>query len=180
MPGLNPSISLHRRWYLELTGNMVGDLTFHYLDGDVYGNENDYIIYRITPPSQTPMVPCTMTTPCVVNPNANTLRITGVSQFSLWSGGESQIVTADRVTVGGRVMTADGRGIRNALVTMIESDGTTRTVTTGPFGYYRFADVAVGQNVVLMVTSKRFNFDQPTQVVYVTEDMKEVNFVARE
>jgi hypothetical protein len=177
MPGLNPSISLHRRWYLELTGNMVGDLTFHYLDVDVYGIESDYRIYRITPPSQTPMMLCT--TPCV-NTTANTLSITGVSQFSLWSGGQSQIVTADRVTVGGRVMTADGRGIRNALVTMIESDGTTRTVTTGPFGYYRFADVAVGQNVVLMVTSKRFNFDQPTQVVYVIEDMEEVNFVARE
>jgi hypothetical protein len=177
MPGLNPSISLHRRWYLELTGNMVGNLTFHYLDGDVYGIESDYRIYRITPPSQTPMMLCT--TPCV-NTTANTLSITGVSQFSLWSGGQSQIVTADRVTVGGRVMTADGRGIRNALVTMIESDGTTRTVTTGPFGYYRFADVAVGQNVVLTVTSKRFNFDQPTQVVYVIEDMEEVNFVARE
>ena len=177
MPGLNPSISLHRRWYLELTGNMVADLTFHYLDADVYGNESDYRIYRITLPSQTPMMLCT--TPCV-NTSANTLSITGVSQFSLWSGGESQLVTADRVTVVGRVMTADGRGIRNALVTMIESDGTTRTVTTGPFGYYRFADVAVGQNVVLTVTSKRFNFDQPTQVVYVTEDMKEVNFVARE
>ncbi|GIU81828.1 MAG: hypothetical protein KatS3mg006_0892 [Pyrinomonadaceae bacterium] len=177
MPGLNPAISLNRRWYLDLTGNMTADLTFNYVDADVNGNESDYRIYRITLPNPTPMLMCS--TPCV-NTATNQLTITNINQFSLWSGGQSQIVTAASVTLMGRVMTADGRGIRNALVTMIESNGNVRTVVTGPFGYYRFTDVEAGQTVILMVTSKRFTFDQPTQVVTVTEEMKEVNFVARE
>ncbi len=49
--------------------------------------------------------------------------------------------TAANVQIGGRVMTANGRGIRNVLVTLTNANGTSRTVITGNFGYYRFAEI---------------------------------------
>jgi hypothetical protein len=86
--------------------------------------------------------------------------------------------TAANVTIGGRVLTAGGFGIRNARVTLTEADGTTRAALTGAFGYYRFEEIEVGQTVVISITSKRFVFSQPTQILNVTEEANEVNFVS--
>ncbi len=73
---------------------------------------------------------------------------------------------------------ADGLGIRNTRFTLTEADGTTRTALTGAFGYYRFEEVEVGQTVVISISSKRFVFSQSTQILNVTEDANEVNFVS--
>jgi Carboxypeptidase regulatory-like domain len=86
--------------------------------------------------------------------------------------------TAASVSVSGRVLTGDGssRGLANALVYLIDSEGSTRTARTSPFGYYRFDGIAVGQSVVITVVSKGYQF--APQVVSVNEDMEEVNFIA--
>jgi len=86
--------------------------------------------------------------------------------------------TAAAVTIGGRVMTADGRGIRNVRVSLIEQNGTSRTVLSSAFGYYRFPDVTAGQTVILSASGKRFNFDNPTQILSVNDEMEEINFTA--
>jgi hypothetical protein len=39
---LAPATSLHRYWTLTKAGSLTADLTFHYVDGDVFGNENNY------------------------------------------------------------------------------------------------------------------------------------------
>lgn len=95
-----------------------------------------------------------------------------VSQF------RQSVPTAASVLVGGRVVGADGRGVRTARVTMIEQDGTTRTVLTSAFGYYRFDDVAAGQNVVIQAAAKRTQFNPSTQVVTVNGQTEAVNFAA--
>jgi uncharacterized membrane protein len=66
--------------------------------------------------------------------------------------------TASSVTVGGRVLTPTGRGLRNALVTLTEADGTTRTVLTGVNGSYNFPDLTIPQTIVVSVRSKSYRF----------------------
>lgn len=86
--------------------------------------------------------------------------------------------TAAGVTVGGRVTTSDGRGIRNVRVTLTGMDGESRTALTGTFGYYRFADVPAGETYIFSVFAKRFTFAQNTQVRSIMEDTDDINFVA--
>jgi hypothetical protein len=86
--------------------------------------------------------------------------------------------TAANVTVGGRVLTADGSGIRNALVTLTNTSGETRTTITGTFGYYRFAEVEAGATYIVSVTSKRFVFSNSSQVVNIDDAREDINFTA--
>jgi hypothetical protein len=101
-----------------------------------------------------------------------------VTSFSPFVIAESQTPTAASVNIGGRVTAGKGRGIRNARVTITEANGATRTVATGSFGYYRFADVSAGQTVTISVFAKRFEFSSPTQIVNVTEGEENLNFTA--
>ena len=87
--------------------------------------------------------------------------------------------TASSISISGRVTTGK-RGIRNALVTLTEQNGTTRTVLTGVSGAYRFDGVTAGQTVIVSVRAKRFTFSQPTQIFTVTEDFADINFYADE
>ena len=84
--------------------------------------------------------------------------------------------TASSVTIGGRVTTAGGKGIRNVRVTLTESDGATRTVLTGAFGHYRFPEVSAGQTVLLGVSAKRFEFNPATRVINVAEEVTDADF----
>jgi hypothetical protein len=86
--------------------------------------------------------------------------------------------TAATVTVGGRVTTANGRGIRSVVVTMTDSSGNMRTATTSIFGYYRFTDVPAGETYIFTVRGKRFTFGTNTQVQSIVEDTDAINFVA--
>lgn len=90
------------------------------------------------------------------------------------------IVTAASVTIGGRVMTASGRGIRNVVVTMIDTNGSVRTATSSSFGYYRFETVAAGETYIVSARGKRYQFTQSSQVVNAAEEMDGINFTAIE
>ena len=85
--------------------------------------------------------------------------------------------TAAAVSVSGRVMTADGRGIGNVRLTLQNSGGNTRTAMTSSFGYYRFDDVAAGETYVLTATAKRIRFSQPSQVLNLADSAVDVNFI---
>ncbi len=84
--------------------------------------------------------------------------------------------TAASVSIGGRVLTANGRGLANAIVQMTDANGQTRTARTTSLGYYRFVDVEAGQTVIMNVRSKRYQFD--SQTISVAEDLDGVNFTA--
>ncbi len=86
--------------------------------------------------------------------------------------------TASGVEVSGRVTTPDGRGLRNAIVTMTDSQGQRRTATTGSFGYYRFEDVEAGSSVVIGVASNRYRF--ATRLVQVVDTVSDLDLVALE
>jgi Carboxypeptidase regulatory-like domain len=88
--------------------------------------------------------------------------------------------TAATTTVGGRVITAQGSGIRNIHVTIFFPSGETRSTRTGSFGYYRFDDVEVGAVYVFTVSSKRFVFSQASQVITINDERDDINFIAAE
>ena len=86
--------------------------------------------------------------------------------------------TAAQVSVGGRVLTANGAGIRNARVTMTDQNGQTQIAATSTFGYFRFQEVAVGEVYVFTVHSKRFTFSNGTRILLVSEEISDMVFIA--
>jgi hypothetical protein len=94
-----------------------------------------------------------------------------------WTG-ETLAPTAALVSIGGNVLTADGRGIKNVMVTLTDSSGESRSVLTGSFGYYRFTDVQVGEIYVLTVQAKKYIFAYPSKVVSVQEELTSLDFIA--
>jgi len=87
-------------------------------------------------------------------------------------------VTAAGVEVSGRVLNPDGRGLRNATVSITDSSGAIRTATTSTFGYYRFDDVEVGGSYVMAVESRRYRF--APRVVQVFDNLSDVAFTGQE
>ncbi len=88
--------------------------------------------------------------------------------------------TAALVSVGGRVTTASGKGIRNIRVTLSDQSGVMRSMLTGAFGAYQFDDVPVGETYILSVSGKRFVFANATQIISVVEQLDDLNFVGTE
>jgi hypothetical protein len=86
--------------------------------------------------------------------------------------------TAAEVTIGGRALAFSGHGIPRVFISLTDGNGVTRTVITNAFGYYRFTAIEVGQICVISVRSKVHQFAQPTQVLFVREDVSELNFTA--
>jgi hypothetical protein len=95
----------------------------------------------------------------------------------LWNGSPFA-PTAANVSIGGRVLTAEGQGIRNVLVNLTDGSGTVHTTVTGTFGYYDFAEIEAGQTAVISVTAKRYAFAQPTIILSLTENVSEINFIS--
>ena len=81
-------------------------------------------------------------------------------------------------SVSGRVLTPDGRGLRNAGVTIIDAAGVTRTATTSSFGFYQFDDVTLGETYTVSIASRQYRFASRT--VQVTADLANVDFVGLE
>lgn len=115
-------------------------------------------------------------TPVAGKPFVTAVAMDAAGNTSEFSPCATLAPTAASVTVGGRVTTPDGRGLRGARVELTDSNGNTRTAMTTTFGYYRFYDVEAGETYVVSVSSKKYKF--APQVISVTEDLTELNFVA--
>jgi hypothetical protein len=104
---------------------------------------------------------------------------TGGLLTTLYQTGIVQIgSTAAGVEVSGRVLTPDGRGLRNAVVTITDHLGNVRTATTSSFGYYRFEDIDTGSTFVVAVASKRYRF--APRLLQVFDTLANVDFVGLE
>ena len=104
-----------------------------------------------------------------------TLCSTGLTTLSPFAIG-MLAPSAAGVTVSGRVLTAEGRGLRNARVTITDQSGVSRTVVTSSFGYYTFTDVEVGQTYLIGVASKRYHFTP--RLLQVVDSLSDVDFTA--
>ena len=82
--------------------------------------------------------------------------------------------TAAAVSVSGRVITPLDLGLTNALVTLTDSRGVSRTVITGKFGGFIFRNVAAGETYILRVSSKHYTY--APQIISPTEDLTGITF----
>ena len=90
----------------------------------------------------------------------------------------NNIPTAANAFVSGRVVTADGSGIRNARVSLTLPNGEVRTALSGTFGYYRFDDLEVGNTYILSIAAKRYTFINPTRVISLDDELTGEDFVS--
>ena len=90
----------------------------------------------------------------------------------------SAYVFTSSATVSGRVLTPDGRNLRNAIVSLIDSQGVRRTATSSSFGVYSFADVRTGDTYTLTVSSKRYRFTP--LIMPINDNVANLDFVGLE
>ncbi|HEV7645060.1 MAG TPA: PEP_CTERM-anchored TLD domain-containing protein [Pyrinomonadaceae bacterium] len=87
------------------------------------------------------------------------------------------IPTAAQVSVSGRVLTSSGNGISNMSVILTDGNGISRTALTSSLGYYQFDEVQAGRSYVVSISSKRYSFNPPSQLLNVREQLEDVNFI---
>ena len=103
----------------------------------------------------------------------------GTLLATVYQSGNVQIgSTAASVSVSGRVLTPDGRGLRNATVSMIDGQGIRRFATTSSFGAFQFVSVDVGESYIISVASKRYRF--ATQVLVLTDQLDDLVLIGLE
>jgi hypothetical protein len=88
------------------------------------------------------------------------------------------IPTAAEVVTGGRILTANGKGIRNVRISVTFPSGETRETVSGESGFYQFADLPASMTYIFSVSAKHYVFTQPTQVITITEDTQDIDFIA--
>ncbi len=119
-----------------------------------------------------------------LNPNdandAATIASNGYTNLENFLNGTPLAPTAANAALGGRVVTASGRGIARMIVTAVNSQGVSTQVLTNSFGYFRFGDVQVGETYIVTVSGKRHTFSNPSRVYSISEDVSEVLFVAEQ
>ena len=102
--------------------------------------------------------------------------IAGAAQYTI----QVFAPTAAIVSVGGRILTVNGNGIRNVIVTLTDTNGNTLTTRTGTFGYFRFNEIEVGETYLISVSAKQFTFNPASQILTVNEELTDLTFIANE
>ena len=91
----------------------------------------------------------------------------------------AMVPVAANVSLGGRILTANGSGIRNVLVTVSGGDlPFPITAQTGSFGFYNFPALHSGQTYTVTVTTKRYTLAEPTRMVTLNSNVSNFDFVA--
>ena len=100
---------------------------------------------------------------------AYSLNVTGSAPIPATSAG---------ATVSGRVLTSEGAPLANQRITVTEPDGTTRSTMSNSFGNYQFEGLAPGRTYIFQIQGKKAQFQSNLQVIFVSENIADVNFVA--
>ncbi|MFT3743311.1 MAG: carboxypeptidase regulatory-like domain-containing protein [Pyrinomonadaceae bacterium] len=103
----------------------------------------------------------------------------GALLTTTYTNGSIQIgSSAAGVDISGRVVTPDGRGIRNASVFITDAAGVRRQATTSSFGIYRFGDVESGKTYTISVASKQYRFTP--RIIQVVDTLTDFDFVGQQ
>ena len=87
--------------------------------------------------------------------------------------------TSANVSLGGRVMSANGMFVVNAMMkleggNLVEP----RFARTNGFGYYHFEGLTAGLTYVVTVSSKRYVFSVPSRAVNMEDSVADADFIA--
>jgi hypothetical protein len=91
-------------------------------------------------------------------------------------GGNINVSTG--VPVAGQVFTPEGRGLRNARVTITASNGTVQAVTTSSLGYFKFENVVPGDTYTISVSSRLYRFE--ARSIRIEHALADLQFVGLE
>ncbi len=86
--------------------------------------------------------------------------------------------TSAGVEVSGRVLTPGLLGLRNAQVSLTDSEGQRRSVSTSSLGYFTFEDVAAGGTYVIGVSSRRYRFE--SKLLQVADNIQGLEMIGLE
>lgn len=92
-------------------------------------------------------------------------------------GAVERVVSA---SISGRVLTANGQGIRNAMVTLSGGNLPQPLITyTGSFGWYSFPDVPGEETYTVTATARRYEIPPGTsRSIYLFRDTSDLDFIA--
>jgi len=81
-------------------------------------------------------------------------------------------------TISGRVVTAEGMGIKGATLTLTDlSTGEVRIAATNSFGYYSFNDVPTDDFYMLTIRHKRYTFADDSRAFTLLDNIADMDFV---
>ena len=174
LPDTDPVRSLTMNWTLESEGVAPADLTLNYNDEDVPSSANEESFIFIRREGETNME----FTPSSADTFDNSFRLDAVTQFSGWTLGNLFPLAAS-ASVSGRVLTCEGRGLENALVTLSGGDLTSPiNVRTSAFGYYDLPQIPVGQTYFMTVRAKNYTFSTPNRFIQLQDNIENYDFAA--
>ena len=84
--------------------------------------------------------------------------------------------TAATTSVSGIVISASGRPIAKARISLAGMEGARDVVLSNAFGFYQFDQVPVGDTYIVSVAAKRYTF--APQTISVTDQITSLNLIA--
>lgn len=169
LPGIFPQFSASRFWTLIETSDLAAQLQFKYDNSDINGDESAFVTWRGNggPP--------VFIAGSTVNTGANVVTSAfGITELT----GDWGLGIAP-VSVSGRVLTAGGAPIRNAVMTLSGGNLTVpRVIQTGNFGTYIFDDLRAGETYTLRIGAKRYRFPQLSWEISPQGNITDLDFVA--
>ena len=102
----------------------------------------------------------------------------GGINFEVMNGRVAVRAASNDAAIAGRVLSAAGQPVGGATVTLVDTNGQTRTARTSSLGNFRFAELTVGQTYTVSVSAKRYTF--ASQTVSVTGDAVTLDMIAEQ
>jgi hypothetical protein len=105
--------------------------------------------------------------------------IVGTGVLNGQTHGYAMVPVVTSVTVSGRILTATGRPIRNASVSISGAVPARSKVQTGSFGWYSFPELQSGQTYIITVEAPRNTFAQPSRMITPQANVTDFDFIAQ-
>lgn len=118
-----------------------------------------------------------------VNPNLTPAQIDGnIPQANIAGLQPTEVAiaapTSAAVVAEGRVVGSNGRGLANVGVQLMNHNtGTSVSVPTNSFGYFKFTDLTIGNFYTVGVFSKRYEFPNPLISFSPSDNVSDLMFV---
>lgn len=102
--------------------------------------------------------------------------VAGSSTTCTFVNGQN-LPSAAKTTISGRALLANGKGVRDATLTLNNlQTGETRTVRTNSFGYYMFDEVEVDSFYVVTISHRRYSFGESSRGFTLMDQIADMNF----
>lgn len=109
-------------------------------------------------------------------PAATSSRTANITVTDGTMTGEFTITQPGPANISGRVLNRDGRGVTNATVTAVSSNGSPVTFRTNRYGYYHFDNLPAGVIYTVSVSSRRYSFE--SRFVQLVDALSDVDFTS--